>query len=99
MCMDAGRLSENAVILIADVDECSGIADECGAGEKCVNVPGDYSCECQKPYKKNKKGHCVPPISKLCMVIRILRNENSDANEDSWIYVLLLKFEIIGRVV
>ena len=56
--MDAGRLSENALIFIADVDECSEVADACGAGKKCVNVPGEYLCECQQGYSK-KDGACV----------------------------------------
>ena len=56
--MDAGRLSENAVIFIADVDECSKNEDRCRAGEKCVNVPGRYSCECGQGYVK-KDGACV----------------------------------------
>ena len=56
--MDACRLSENALIFIADVDECSEVADACGAGKKCVNVPGEYLCECQQGYSK-KDGACV----------------------------------------
>ena len=58
MCMDAGRLSKNAPIFIADVDECSEVADACGAGEKCVNAQGEYRCECQRGYSK-KDGACV----------------------------------------
>ena len=43
---------------MADVDECSDMMDECGAGEKCVNVEGGYSCECKKGYIK-KNGACA----------------------------------------
>ena len=56
--MDGDRLSENALILIADIDECSQIVEACGTGEKCVNAMGKYSCKCQKGYFKND-GACV----------------------------------------
>ena len=56
--MAASRLSENALIFIADVDECSEIASPCGAAEKCVNVQGTFSCECEQGYSK-KDGACV----------------------------------------
>ena len=49
------------LIFIVDVDECSEIQDACGAGEKCVNVPGGYSCECQQGFVK-KDGACVKGI-------------------------------------
>ena len=51
-------MRENALIFVADVDECSDIVDKCGAGEKCVNVQGGYSCDCEKGYTK-KDGACV----------------------------------------
>ena len=56
--MGVGRLSENALILIADVDECSENADACGHGEKCENSQGGYFCECEQGYLK-KNGACV----------------------------------------
>ena len=52
------RVSENALIFIADLDECSEIMDACGSGKKCVNVQGGYSCECKQGYVK-KDGVCV----------------------------------------
>jgi len=51
-------VSENALIFIADLDECSEIMDECGSGKKCVNVQGGYSCECKQGYVK-KDEVCV----------------------------------------
>lgn len=58
-----------SLIFISDVDECSEIVDACPAGEKCVNVQGGYSCECEQGYAK-KDGKCVK--GKLLMKLFII---------------------------
>ena len=56
------------------LDECN----DCKKHEECY----EGKCKCKKPYEKNKDGHCVSRISKLCIVIGSLRNEDGDARDD-----------------
>lgn len=42
-----------------DLDECSEMKNPCGAGEKCENQPGTYTCICDTGYVKADNGACV----------------------------------------
>ena len=63
-------MRENALIFMADVDECSESVDNCSAGGKCVNKQGGFSCECEKGYVKKDeacvKGKLLKKQSIIC---------------------------------
>ncbi|XP_078373368.1 thrombomodulin-like [Oculina patagonica] len=48
-----------------DEDECTEMADPCGAGETCVNEQGSYSCDCDAGYVK-KGNACVKKVECNC---------------------------------
>ena len=91
----SGRHLSSKLTFVSLLNFLNCFLDECNCKKHEVCYPDEGRCKCKKPYKKTKEGHCVSPFGKLCMVIRSLRNEDGDAKEDRWIYILLLNFTII----
>ncbi|ESO93622.1 hypothetical protein LOTGIDRAFT_161733 [Lottia gigantea] len=42
-----------------DLDECQTGFAKCGANEKCVNLRGNYTCECAPGYERGNLGVCI----------------------------------------
>lgn len=64
-------------LLKSDIDECAVSNDACTCASQrenpscnatCINIDGNYKCECSDGYKLYKKKIC---IGKLCMILSL----------------------------
>ena len=50
-------LSKQAILLTADIDECSGVND---CQQQCNNTEGSYNCYCRDGFVLNSDGkNCI----------------------------------------
>ncbi|XP_059160605.1 uncharacterized protein LOC131944081 [Physella acuta] len=55
-----------------DIDECTTEAQKCGTNEKCVNLPGSATCQCQTGYVRENGAcadfnECSSPTTNNCL--------------------------------
>lgn len=53
-----------------DIDECQtlSVVQECqNKNAKCINFPGNYSCDCETGYQQNPSGICEGEIIHLLL--------------------------------
>ena len=49
-----------------DLDECRMLTEPCGSNEVCINIPGNYTCECRHGYERRDDNKCS--ISKILAI-------------------------------
>ena len=62
-------MRKNALIFMADKNECFENEDLCKAGQECVNLEGGHHCQCKKGFfRKGKECQKGKPLKKEPMI-------------------------------
>ncbi|KAL8459670.1 hypothetical protein ACS0TY_036965 [Phlomoides rotata] len=54
----AKKLKSGTPFLFTDINECEEGKNECEEQQRCVNTPGNYTCECRGDRKEKGKANC-----------------------------------------
>ena len=74
--------------MLIDKDECKSGEYSCDPNARCVNTPGNYTCQCQSPYRADSDGKCTR--KNLAIILIIYRQQTSE------IPVLRIFFFLVG---